>query len=103
VIIGVQLGLLEVAQMFLPGRTAETTDPLLALVLGMILLHFDHKFGADPGVGTVLLEADERTSPGTAAGEYAPSALSTATKVVPPAGALPTADGIWTGGRRRGL
>jgi VanZ family protein len=103
VIIGVQLGLLEVAQMFLPGRTAETTDPLLALMLGMILLHFDHKFGADPGVGTVLLEADERTSPGTAAGEYAPSALSTATKVVPPAGALPTADGIWTGGRRRGL
>lgn len=48
------LAILEAAQMFLPGRTAETTDSLLALMLGMILVHFDRKFGADPGVGTAL-------------------------------------------------
>jgi VanZ family protein len=103
VFIGLQLGLLEMAQMFLPGRTAETTDPLLAVVLGMILLHFDRKFGADPGVGTVLSETDERASSRTAAGEYAPSALPATTMAVPPVGARSAAPGIWTGGRRRGL
>ncbi|MGD0577808.1 MAG: VanZ family protein, partial [Bryobacteraceae bacterium] len=52
VLVSVLLGSLEAAQMFLPGRTAETTDPALALILGLILLRLDHKYGADPGAGT---------------------------------------------------
>jgi VanZ family protein len=103
VFIGLQLSLLEMAQIFLPGRTAETTDPLLAVVLGMILLHFDHKFGADPGVGTVPAELDARMASGLAAGKYVSAVLPATTEAVPPAGARPTAPGVWTGGRRREL
>jgi VanZ family protein len=103
VFIALELGLLELAQIFLPGRTAETTDPLLALVLGMILLHFDRKFGADPGVGAVLAEAEGRTSSGIAAGKSAPSALPPTAGVARPDGARSADRGIWTGGRRRGL
>jgi len=41
---------------FLPGRKPRQTDPILAVVLGVILLQFDRKFGADPGVGNALPE-----------------------------------------------
>lgn len=64
------LSFVEMAQIFLPGRTAETTDAILALVLGMILLHFDRKFGADPGAGTAPVSSlrpartEHRNTPG---------------------------------------
>ncbi len=61
VFVALQLFVLELAQRFLPGRTAETTDALLAIVLGAILLQFDRKFGADPGVGAPLTEVRTRT------------------------------------------
>jgi VanZ family protein len=101
VIITLQLGLLEMAQMFLPGRTAETSDPVLALALGAILLQFDRKFGADPGVGAVLLEPEVRTRPEPR--PYAPGAHPATTRLDPHATARPAAPGIGTGGRRRGL
>jgi VanZ family protein len=101
VFVALQLTLLEMAQIFLPGRTPETTDPFLALVLGVILLQFDRKFGADPGVGTALTDPEVRMT--SVAGEYAPGVASTSTKVVPPGAARPATPGIWTGGRRRGL
>jgi VanZ family protein len=101
VFVALELTLLEMAQMFIPGRTAETTDPVLALVLGVILLQFDRKFGADPGVGAALPDAEVRKTP--AAGEYAPAARSTSAKVAPPTAGRRAAPGIWTGGRRRGL
>ena len=31
------LGLIEAAQLFLPGRVAESTDPVLALILGLVI------------------------------------------------------------------
>jgi hypothetical protein len=80
--VALQLTVLEMAQIFLPGRTAETTDPILAVVLGVILLQFDRKFGADPGVGNALPDPEVRT---------------------PPAAPRPATPGIWTGGRRPGL
>jgi hypothetical protein len=101
VFVALQLTLLEMAQIYLPGRTAETTDPFLALVLGLILLQFDRKFGADPGVGTALPDAEVRTAP--VAGEYTPAAPTTSTRAVPPVAGRPATPGIWTGGRRRGL
>ena len=52
VLVSVLLGSIEAVQVYLPGRTPETTDPLLALILGLILLRLDHKYGADPGAGT---------------------------------------------------
>ena len=33
------LGTIEIIQIHLPGRVAEITDPLLALILAMILRH----------------------------------------------------------------
>jgi hypothetical protein len=99
--VAVELSLLEIAQTFLPGRTAETTDTVLALALGMILLHFDHKFGADPGVGNVLPEPETQTP--QHAGYPAPATKSAATTAVPPAAPPSTTSGIWNGGRRRGL
>lgn len=99
--VAVELSLLEMAQIFLPGRTAETTDTVLALALGMILLHFDHKFGADPGVGNVLPEPEAQTP--QQAGYPAPATKSAATRAVPPTAPPSTTSGIWTGGRRRGL
>ena len=57
------LGVLEAAQIFLPGRTAETTDSVLTLMLGMILLLLDRKFGVDPGVGAVLGQSRIQASP----------------------------------------
>jgi VanZ family protein len=80
--VALQLTVLEMAQIFLPGRTAETTDPILAVVLGVILLQFDRKFGADPGAGNALPDPEVRT---------------------PPAAPRPATPGIWTGGRRPGL
>jgi VanZ family protein len=35
------LGAIEVAQVFIPGRTPETTDPVLALLLGGLLRVLD--------------------------------------------------------------
>jgi hypothetical protein len=99
---GVLLAALEMAQMFLPGRTAETTDPLLALILGVILLHFDHKFGADPGVGTALPKRQVAASPGL--GEHEPAGVRTMPRGVPSAkNGRPASSGVWTGGRRPGL
>lgn len=34
IMLAIVLGMIEAAQLFLPGRTAESTDPVLALVLG---------------------------------------------------------------------
>lgn len=99
---GVLLAALEMAQMFLPGRTAETTDPLLALILGVILLHFDHKFGVDPGVGAALPQAQDPTPPEL--GKHAPQGVRTLPATVPPAkNGRPASSGIWTGGRRPGF
>jgi|GEM_PF-1059365 len=99
---GTALGLLEVAQIYLPGRTAETTDPLLALIVGVILLHFDHKFGADPGVSAALRQARAVSSPELA--ESVPGALRAAPESAPRAKhGVPRSSGPWTGGRRQGL
>ena len=35
--VAVVLGMVEAAQLFLPGRTAESTDPVLALILGLAI------------------------------------------------------------------
>ena len=99
VFVAIELGMLEVAQVFLPGRTPETTDPVLALVLGLILLHFDHKFGADPGVGSALPGPKDGARPKTEPHGYSPAPVG----LVPPSAARPGTSGIWTGGRRRGL
>ena len=96
------LAVLEMTQIFLPGRTPETTDPILALILGLILLHFDRKFGADSGVGTALSQSrvpdppeSGQRAPGNprANGGTAPTGKST----------RPASSSIWTGGRRPGL
>ena len=99
VFVALELGMLELAQIFIPGRTAETTDPILAVVLGVILLQFDRKFGADPGVGTALTESPGRIPAGTSATKTTPGIRAT----TPPAAARPAASGVWTGGRRRRL
>jgi hypothetical protein len=36
---------IEIAQIHLPGRTPETTDPLLALVMGFVLLILSRETG----------------------------------------------------------
>lgn len=99
---GILLGVLEFAQVFLPGRTPETTDPILALVLGVILLHFDRKFGADPGVGATLSKRAKSASPGV--GNPAAGKRGATPGLVPPSPrARPASSGVWTGGRRPGL
>jgi hypothetical protein len=99
---GVVLASLEMAQMFLPGRTAETTDPLLALILGVILLHFDRKFGADPGVGTPLLQPQVPVP--AEFRERASEAVRTIPGGVPTAkSGRPASSSVWTGGRKPGL
>jgi VanZ family protein len=99
---GVLLGVLEMAQIFLPGRTAETTDPILALILGVILLHFDRKFGADPGVGMPLLHTQVPSHPEFS--KHEPEAARTLPGGVPSAkSGRPASSGVWTGGRRPGL
>jgi len=103
---GVLLGILELAQIFLPGRTAETTDPILAVILGLILLHFDRKFGADQGSGAAQPAAD---GPATPVFASAPASSHPAMRPIRPASApgasknRPAGPGIWTGGRRTGL
>lgn len=99
VFVALQLILLEMAQMFLPGRTAETTDAVLALALGAILIQFDRKFGADPGVGAALPEPEVRAPVELESGRFSPAVTPTA----PPEVARPAASGVWTGGRRRRL
>jgi hypothetical protein len=96
-----QLALLEIAQMFLPGRTAESTDPVLALILGVILLQFDRKFGADHGVGAMPAESQPREPSET--GRYAPVAGSAMASPAAPADTRAAKPGIWTGGRRRDI
>jgi VanZ family protein len=91
VLVAALLACLEAAQIFLPGRTAETTDSVLALVLGMILLRLDHKYGADPGAVTPL--AKRRAAPSPVA---APGSAS----LRPPSHSPASGRKIWTGGRR---
>jgi VanZ family protein len=99
---GALLAGLELAQMFLPGRTAETTDPLLALILGVILLHFDHKFGVDPGVGAAPPKREDPAAPES--GRREPEKVRTAPGIAPSAkNSRPASSGVWTGGRRPGL
>jgi VanZ family protein len=47
---------LETTQLFLPSRTAETTDPLLALIIGLIMLRIERKYG---GSSRSMPRADE--------------------------------------------
>jgi hypothetical protein len=91
VLVAALLACLEAAQIFLPGRTAETTDPVLALVLGLILLRLDHKYGADPGAGTPLSRRRAAPSP---ASDPGPASLR------PPRHSPAPGRKIWTGGRR---
>src|SRR5208283_78968 len=92
------LGALEAIQIFLPGRTAETTDSLLALIVGLILLRLDHKYGPDPGAGSGLPPRPAALDPPSKADSAPPAAPSR------PRGPAPSsAAGIWTGGRRSGL
>jgi VanZ family protein len=91
VLVSVLLASLEAAQIFLPGRTAETTDPVLALVLGLILLRLDHKYGADPGAATPLAKRRAAPSPGAAPGSAS---------LRPPSHSPAPGRKIWTGGRR---
>ena len=37
VAVAICLSMIEAAQMFLPQRTAESTDPILALILGFVI------------------------------------------------------------------
>lgn len=94
VLVSVLLASLEAVQIFLPGRTAETTDPILALVLGLILLRLDRKYGADPGAGTPHAKRRATLSPASDRGAAAlrPSSRSPA-----------SGNKIWTGGRRSDL
>jgi hypothetical protein len=94
VLVAALLACLEAAQIFLPGRTAETTDPVLALVLGLILLRLDHKYGADPGAGTPLSRRRAAPSP---ASDPGPASLR------PPRHSPAPGRKIWTGGRRSDL
>jgi VanZ family protein len=101
VFVALQLTVLEMAQIYLPGRTAETTDAFLTLVLGVILLQLDRKFGADPGLGAAPPDAEVRTP--RMAGESAPPGHPTSAIAIPPVAGRPGTPGIWTGGRRRRL
>ena len=91
VLVAALLACLLGAQIFLPGRTAETTDPVLALVLGLILLRLDHKHGAHPGRGTPL--SRRRAAPSPASDPW-PALLR------PPSHSPAPGRKIWTGGRR---
>ncbi|MGO9239849.1 MAG: VanZ family protein [Bryobacteraceae bacterium] len=92
------LGALEAIQIFLPGRTAETTDSLLALIVGLILLRLDHKYGPDPGAGSGLPPGPAALDPPSEARSALPAAPPQPRGVAPSSGR-----GIWTGGRRSGL
>jgi VanZ family protein len=94
VLVAALLACLEAAQIFLPGRTAETTDPVLALVLGLILLRLDHKYGADPGAGTPLSRRRAAPSPASDPGFAS---------LRPPRHSPAPRRKIWTGGRRSDL
>lgn len=99
---GLLLSVLELAQVFLPGRTAETTDPILAVIVGVIVLHFDRKFGADSGVGAVLARTETPAAP--AFGGHTPVRPKSKPEMVPPVAKPRSAtSGIWTGGRRPGV
>ena len=44
-IVAAILAAIEIAQIHLPGRTAETTDPLLAILMGFVLLILSRETG----------------------------------------------------------
>jgi VanZ family protein len=98
VLVAALLACLEAVQIFLPGRTAESTDSVLALVLGLILLRLDHKYGPDPGVGTP--PADRPAAPWVPS---APGSASPAARPRPSGQAPASGRKIWTGGRRSDL
>ena len=85
----------EVLQRYLPGRTPESTDPILALVAGLIVFCFDRKYGPDPGIAG---DDPAAAAPPAPAGlQHSPSAAERS-----PAAAAPKAK-VWTGGRRSRL
>jgi len=88
---------IEAAQQFLPGRTAETTDPVLAIVLGLILLRLDHKYGADPGTGVPPPTWRATALPRAATDPGMP------TRTHSPYGSRGSGRKVWTAGRRSGL
>jgi hypothetical protein len=45
VVVAVILAAIEIAQTHLPGRTAETTDPILAIIMGFVLLILSRETG----------------------------------------------------------
>jgi VanZ family protein len=91
------LGVLEAIQIFLPGRTAETTDSVLTLIVGLIMLRLDHKYGPDPGAAPAPRAAEP----------LPPSDPGSAPPAAPPGprlkGPAPSSRRIWTGGRRPDL
>ena len=97
VLVSFLLASIEAVQQFLPGRTAETTDPVLAIVLGLVLLRLDHKYGRDPGVGQPLLERHAGAPPQPATGS-ARDAHTTLRGRESASGKK-----VWTGGRRSDL
>jgi hypothetical protein len=106
----VALALGEFAQCYLPGRTAESTEFVLALVLGLILYRLERKYGSprfpapnQPAAGKAPLPGPAR--PGIAAAHRSAPPPAAPTPEIPPSSAprRPGEGGVWTGGRRRGF
>jgi VanZ family protein len=96
--IAVLLAVGEAAQLFVPGRTAESTDAVLALILGAILYRLEHKFG-----GGHSLPAGSSRSAAPRGARRAEPVNGTAPRI-PAARPGPAAGPkVWTGGRRRGF
>jgi VanZ family protein len=97
IVIATLLALGETAQLYLPGRTAESTDIVLALILGAVMYRLEGRFGTS-------LDEEPETSghserPPRETGHAHRNATARRVPSAPPG--TTQVPKIWTGGRRR--